>query len=229
MSCKDSSFWKGCSRLSDQLYTWIARAIVLFTAMPVHECAHGYAADRLGDNTPRNQGRLTLNPLAHLDIMGSIFLIFVGFGWAKPVRVDPRNFRKPKRDMALTSLAGPASNIGFALIVMIVFKLLFGIWPAYRHVSWIPILLDLLLTMVFTNLSLAVFNLLPIPPLDGSKIFGAILPEKYYYFMMRYERYVIVLLFILLYFGVLSTPLRALATWLLQGLDLLTAPLGRYF
>lgn len=207
---------------------FLSRAIVLFTAMPVHECAHGFVADRLGDDTPRSQGRLSLNPFRHLDLFGSLLLIFAGFGWAKPVQVDPRNFRKPKRDMALTSLAGPLSNVLFALVLMVVFKLLYGYAPALRHYDFVGTLLDIVGMMISINMSLAVFNLLPIPPLDGSKIYTAVLPDKYYFQLMRYERYIaLALMALILFTDVLTKPMNTLATLLLRGLDLITAFLGR--
>lgn len=216
--------------MSDQLFTWVARGLVLFTAMPIHECAHGYTAYRLGDNTAKEQGRLTLNPFAHLDMLGSILLVFAGFGWAKPVQVDPRNFKNPKRDMAITALAGPLSNILLATVVLILTKLLFQIWPLFRvYTTFLQGLLDVLLVIITTNLYLAVFNLLPVPPLDGSKIFGAFLPDKYYFFVMRNQRYIALLLFVLIFTGVLAYPLQRIASFLLVGLDTLTFFLGRLF
>ena len=207
---------------------FLSRAIVLFTAMPVHECAHGFVADRLGDDTPRSQGRLSLNPFRHLDLFGSLLLIFAGFGWAKPVQVDPRNFRKPKRDMALPSLAGPLSNVLFALGLMVGFKRLYGYAPALRHYDFVGTLLDIVGMMISINMSLAVFNLLPIPPLDGSKIYTAVLPDKYYFQLMRYERYIaLALMALILFTDVLTKPMNTLATLLLRGLDLITAFLGR--
>ena len=215
--------------MTNMMFDVFVRLIVLFTAMPVHECAHGYIASRLGDNTARYQGRLTLNPFMHLDPLGSVLLLFTGFGWAKPVQVNPRNFKHPRRDMALSSLAGPVSNIILALIVMVVFKLCLGLGytSAMRSGSnALYTILQMLSIMISVNLSLAVFNFLPIPPLDGSKIFGAILPEKYYFFMMQYERYVFIALFLLLYTGILSTPLRFLTGLLYSLLDIITMPVS---
>ena len=214
---------------TNMMFDVFVRLIVLFTAMPVHECAHGYIASRLGDNTARYQGRLTLNPFVHLDPLGSVLLVFTGFGWAKPVQVNPRNFKHPRRDMALSSLAGPVSNVILALIVMVVFKLCLGLGYTSAMRSGnnaLYTILQMLSIMISVNLSLAVFNFLPIPPLDGSKIFGAILPEKYYFFMMQYERYVFIALILLLYTGILSTPLRFLTGLLYSLLDIITMPVS---
>ena len=215
--------------LQENLFQWMVRLIVLFTAMPVHECAHGYVADKLGDNTARLQGRLTLNPFAHLDPMGSICLLLFGFGWAKPVPVNSRYFAKPKRDMALTAIAGPVSNILLAFIVMVALKICYGISPLFRHTAVLSTLVSVLSLMIILNLYLAVFNLLPIPPLDGSKFFGAALPGKAYYFMLRYERYVYIVLVILLFTGVLSLPLQWLAQRLFGLLDWMTTPINLFF
>ena len=224
---------KGCEPLADainiqNLFTWVARALVLFTAMPVHECAHGLVADRLGDDTPRNQGRLSLNPFVHLDLFGGLLLIFAGFGWAKPVQVDPRRFRHPRRGMALTALAGPLSNILLALVVMVAYKALGNVLPVFRNTVWAYAIFVLLEVLVVTNLRLAVFNLLPVPPLDGAKIFGIVLPDKYYFTVMRYERYIaFALIALLLFTDVLHRPLFFLTEQLINLLDLVTFPLGR--
>lgn len=218
------------------LYSIFARVLVMFCVLPVHECAHGVTAYKLGDPTAKNQGRLTLNPFAHLDLFGSIVLVLTGFGWAKPVQVNPRNFKHPKRDMAVTSLAGPLSNILLSLFLMIVYKVLHGFLysPVYRSLmasvgGAAVVIMNILDFIIYISLYLAVFNLLPIPPLDGSKIFGAILPAKYYFFMMKYERIVFVILLALLWFGVLSIPLRWLANLIYMGLDLVTKPIELLF
>jgi len=205
----------------------LAGAIVLFTAMPVHECAHGLVADRLGDDTARLQGRLTLNPFVHLDPIGSVMLIFAGFGWAKPVQVNTRRFGNPKRDMALTALAGPVSNLLMALAVMILFKLTLIFEFPYsllRGNSYV--VMQLILQVLYINLYLALFNLLPFPPLDGFKIFGGLLPSKYYWTVLQYEQYIAYVLFFLIIFtDILSTPLIAGADALFRLLNLITRPL----
>ena len=148
----------------------------ILLALTLHEFAHAFTADRLGDPTPRNQGRLTLNPLAHLDPLGTILLFIARFGWAKPVQVDPRNFRNPQRDMMVVAAAGPASNLLLALIFGIIYQFMQGAPPETRT----GVILQFIFSYsVVINLILAFFNLLPIPPLDGSKIIRAFLPETF--------------------------------------------------
>lgn len=146
----------------------------ILIALTLHEFAHAFVADRLGDPTPRNQGRLTLNPLAHLDPIGTILLFIARFGWAKPVLVDPRNFKNPQRDMMIVAAAGPASNLALALIFGIIYQFMQGAPPETRT----GVILQFIISYsVVINLVLAFFNLLPIPPLDGSKIIRAFLPD----------------------------------------------------
>jgi Zn-dependent protease len=212
----------------ETVFEFLIRALVLFTAMPVHEFAHAYVATRLGDSTPGEQGRLTLNPFAHLEVFGSVMLFFTGFGWAKPVQVDIRNFKRPRIDMGLTSLAGPTSNLLMALLMIIIFKLILLPQLGENVPEAIYMLAQILETIAFINMSLAVFNLLPAPPLDGSKIFGLVLPEKIYYLMLRYDRIIAgVLMALLLFTDILDGPLRWLTVHLYWLLDLITAPLGR--
>ena len=196
------------------------KIIVLFTALPVHECAHAFAADKLGDPTPRNQGRLTLNPFAHLTLWGSIMLILAGFGWGKPVQVDPNNFKHIRRDNAIVALAGPLSNLIMAYISMIIYKILLFNSMKETDITYYAAIIFYLAMIV--NISLAVFNFLPIPPLDGSKIFGAILPENIYFGIMRYEQYIIVAVIVLLYTGLLDVPLSVARTAVTNVFDFLT-------
>lgn len=181
----------------------ISSAIVVFVTLPIHEYAHGYAAYKLGDPTARYQGRLTLNPLAHLDYIGSLMILFIGFGYAKPVPVDSRYFNNPKRDMAITAFAGPLSNlvlsfiscfisnaIYFTMGLIALNELTFGIF-------WFLLLVFNYIALI--NISLAVFNLIPIPPLDGSKILAALLPNRIYWQLMRYERYFGIIIFVLIF------------------------------
>lgn len=145
----------------------------ILLALTIHEYAHAFVADRLGDSTPRTQGRLTLNPLAHLDFLGTLLLFIARFGWAKPVQVDPRNFRHPQRDMMLVAAAGPISNILLALVFGIVYQVFQGAQIETRAEAFLQFIITY---SVIINLILAFFNLLPIPPLDGSKIIKAFLP-----------------------------------------------------
>lgn len=211
----------------------LVRAIVLFTAIPIHECAHALVADKLGDPTARNLGRITLNPLPHLDLFGSLLLLLTGFGWAKPVPINTRNFKNIKRDMAVSAIAGPISNALMALVVMIILKgllLLTGAGAlAAVGANTLMALVQIFMTMISINVGLAVFNLLPIPPLDGSRLLTALLPPKLYFGIMRYERVIMGVLFIGLFTGILSLPLNYLSSALLNGLDFMTGFMGRIF
>ena len=195
----------------------ISSAIVVFLTLPIHEYAHGFAATKLGDPTPRYQGRMTLNPLAHLDYFGSLMIFLFGFGYAKPVQVNARYFKNPKRGMAITAFAGPLSNLIIAFISTFLYSAVYFIgiksetfyyfsnFAEPVRVGFLGFLLYVLCQIFFyisaINISLAVFNLVPIPPLDGSKLLAAFLPDRIYYQLMRYERYFTFLIFAMLMFG----------------------------
>ena len=187
----------------------MASVFVVFCTLPIHEFAHAFVATKLGDDTPARKGRLTLNPLAHIDLMGAIMILIVGFGYAKPVPVNARRFKNPKAGMALTALAGPVSNLIMALLFKLLSNLALFICIDNYALVW------QVASMFFSyaaiiNVSLAVFNLFPIPPLDGSKILALVIPPKYYFKYMQYERYVILGLFALIFLGVLDVPLAFL-------------------
>lgn len=183
---------------------------VIFLTLPVHEFAHGFAATKLGDPTPRYQGRMTLNPFAHIDWIGAACILLFGFGWAKPVQVNSNNFRNPKRDMAVTALAGPLSNLIVAFGALLINNIL-SIIALKTLVSAFYYIGFFFYYIALINVSLAVFNLIPIPPLDGSRLLSALLPYRYYYALMRYERYIFFGLIALLWIGVLDIPLNFLS------------------
>lgn len=192
------------------LSMYVARAIALLTAIPFHEMAHAWASDRLGDPTAKRCGRLSMNPLRHFDPLGALCMILVGFGWAKPVPVAAvHNFRHPRRDMALSAAAGPAANLLLAYVWMICYKIIYYFGYAPESLLW-QFVVGVLLTMIQVNITLAVFNLLPVPPLDGSRIFNLLLPARWYFRIMKYERYIMLGLFVFLFFGFLDRPLSFL-------------------
>jgi len=178
--------------------------------IPVHECSHGYAAWKLGDPTARRMGRLSLNPFKHFDPVGVILLIVAGFGWAKPVPVDTRYFRHPRRDMALTSLAGPVSNFALAFLMLVLLNVAIRLLPPTRIAD---IIVSFLLNTALLSIGLGVFNLIPIPPLDGSKILFSFLPDRVYYTILRYERYGMLVLLALIYLDIITGPLNVVRFW----------------
>jgi Zn-dependent protease len=186
-------------------------AFVVFCTMPVHEFAHAFVATKLGDKTPKFAGRLTLNPMAHISPLGALMILVCGFGYAKPVSVNARNFKNPKAGMALTALAGPVSNLLMAFVFIFISKLVVVL--ASNSVIDLKIL-SAVYTFLYLaariNVNLAVFNLLPIPPLDGSRIFQIFVPNKYYYKMLEYERYIVIVVFVLLYMDILTIPINLL-------------------
>lgn len=179
-----------------------------------HELGHAWVSDKLGDPTPRNTGRLTLNPLAHLDLYGTILMLLTGFGWAKPVMINPMYYRDRKKGTALVSLAGPFMNLIMAAAGMIIWAIAIilntktvigaGIFNFIASVSH---------TFVYTNLCFMIFNLIPIPPLDGSKVLGLFLPDRTYYRMLQYERYSMILIMVLsltgAFGGIIGTGVNA--------------------
>lgn len=190
---------------------------ILF-ALSIHELAHGWMANKLGDHTARNFGRLSLNPLRHIDPFGFIALLLVGFGWAKPVPVNSRYFKKPKRDMALTALAGPAANLLSAFVFGFVYVFVEKLCINYLNENYFTITeeiaqlwsagLNIAYAFVIINISLAIFNLIPIPPLDGSRLIDSFLPRNVYILYHKYEQYIsLVLMAILIFTDVISNLL----------------------
>ena len=171
---------------------------VLF-CLTVHETCHGLAALALGDPTAKRQHRLSLNPLRHIDWFGLLMMLVAGFGWARPIPVNPNYFKKPRQVMALTALAGPVSNLLLALLLLIPARLIY----TYAHYSvFNQTALDFLTSTAALSIGLGLFNLIPIPPLDGSKVLAVLLPERAYRWLMRYERFGIFALWLLVALGV---------------------------
>lgn len=198
---------------------------VLF-ALTVHEVSHGYMAYRLGDPTARNMGRLTLNPLKHLDPVGALCMVLFHFGWARPVPINARYFKKPRRDTALTAAAGPVSNFTMAFLGLLVQEILFAVFIRHPASSQFVYNLQYAALTLFSyfhvlNLSLGLFNLIPVPPLDGSRIFLTFLPAKYYFGIMQYERYIQLGLMLLLWLGFLTRPLSFLVSTISGGMRFL--------
>lgn len=198
----------------------LSRCFVVFCCLPIHELAHGLMAYALGDRTAKNQGRLSLNPLAHLNPIGTVMIFLFGIGYANPVPVNPRNFKNVKGGMALTALAGPSANLLMGFI---------SVWGYYIFArvgagnSFLYAVAMFFLYAAQINVMLAVFNLLPIPPLDGSKIIAAVLPDKVYYKYMMYERYIMIALMVLLFIGVLDTPISYLTSILMRFISIIPA------
>lgn len=188
------------------IITFLSRLFVIFCTMPIHEYAHALIATKLGDNTPKYSGRLTLNPMAHISPIGAVMIFLCGFGYAKPVNVNPRNFKDPKKGMAFTAIAGPISNLIMGFIAILVSTIFAKIYYSNQATLFLAINYFMYFAGV-VNVNLAVFNLLPIPPLDGSRILQLLIPAKYYFKFMQYERYVVIIVFVLILSGVLSGPL----------------------
>lgn len=196
--------------LSGRLLSFLARLIVLMVAFPVHESAHGLVAYWLGDDTAKKQGRISLNPAKHISLWGALFMLFVGVGAAKPVPIDARKFKNPKVGMAVSSLAGPVSNLILAYLSMIVFRVLYIVEFVKGSSTVLSVAEYIFEYGAILNIGLAVFNLLPIPPLDGSRILTLFLPQDKYFGIMKYERYIFGVLFFVVFLGLLDKPLAFL-------------------
>lgn len=197
----------------------LLNAVPALICITLHELSHGYVAYLLGDPTAKNAGRLTLNPIKHLDIFGFLMLVVAHVGWAKPVPVDMRRFKNPKRGMAITALAGPLSNF----LITAVFIVLYGFFYPFVYQQQISHVVldcfDFLYWTAYLSLGLGLFNLLPIPPLDGSKVLFSLIPDEAYMKLMRYERYGMIVLIVLAYTGVtgsfLSNIIDTVFNWFL--------------
>lgn len=181
----------------------------------LHELSHGYVAYRLGDDTAKRAGRLTLNPIKHLDIMGLIMMVIFRVGWAKPVPVNMYKFKNPKRGMAITALAGPVSNI----LIAVAFLFLYGLLLIPLSAGAVgQYLLRMMKLTAYISVGLGIFNLIPVPPLDGSKVLFSLMSDESYYKLMRYERYGTIAMVLLVATGILGRPLSAAIQWLYTAL-----------
>ena len=210
------------SFLQDAIY--LIPAVLL--SLSFHEFSHGYVAFKLGDPTAKQAGRHTLNPHAHIDPLGTLCMLIFRFGWAKPVPVNVMYFKDRKKGMAITAAAGPISNLLLAFLCLLLFV------PVLVYAGWTAVgsyAANFLYIMVMINVGLAVFNLLPISPLDGSKILYAVLPNKIYFSIMRYERYFQPVLFLLLWTGLLSRPISFLRDAVISGMEFLVSPIFSLF
>lgn len=209
------NIWNGLdwSFITDTLLS-IIPALICIT---LHELSHGFAAYKLGDNTAKRMGRLTLNPLRHIDVFGLLMMVLFKFGWAKPVPVNMNNFKNPKRGMAVTAAAGPLANVVICCAALFIYGLAYA--PLVRAgTGFASAVLSMIGSTAYLSLALAVFNIIPIPPLDGSKVLFSVLSEKNYYRLMRYEKYGMILLMVVVASGVLRTPLAAATQFLFDKL-----------
>lgn len=212
----------GSYTMTDVIIYILSALTVIFLTMPVHEFAHAYSAYKLGDNYQRYAGRLTLNPLAHIDYVGALAIILVGFGWAKPVQVNANSFNNPKTGMAITAFAGPVANLIVAFICLFLSNLFVFIAYTAQLVLFFYVY-QFFWYIAYINISLAIFNLIPIPPLDGSKVLAAVLPDRLYYKVMQYEQYLYIILIIMIVVGVLDGPISIAVNFFLNLFDTITA------
>jgi len=205
---------------------------VLLLSFMTHELAHAFTAYRCGDNTAKEMGRISFNPIRHIDPIGAILLLAVGFGWAKPVPINPDNFRKKKAGIILTSLAGPLSNILLAIIFSSAYVIFMSnaVSPYAQMTDAQMVARNLLIQFYVINITLAAFNLIPIPPLDGSKVVFSLLPDRIYYgYILRYERYGMFLLIGLSITGILSTILTPVINYVSDFVNMVIVPLTAPF
>ena len=186
-----------------EIFTGVTAALFCIC---LHELSHGLVAYKLGDDTARQRGRLTLNPIKHLDLMGLFMMLVFHVGWAKPVPVNPNYFKNPKRGMALVALAGPVMNLFICVLGLLLYGML--LYPLSGSAVG-EYVLDFLILMSSMSVGLAVFNLLPLPPLDGSKVLFSFIPDEWYYKLMHYERYGSIIIFILFATGAVNRPVSA--------------------
>ncbi len=208
-------------QLQSMLPTLLLSLPVALISLSVHESAHGYVANKLGDPTAKNLGRITLNPMKHFDLLGFVSMLLFRVGWANPVPINARNFKNPRRDMAISAAAGPISNLCLAFIFAILLKLLniaYGFITFTNETAFLVMyfLEIMLLSGVILNLNLMIFNLIPIPPFDGSRILYVFLPTDLYFKVMRYEKYIMLAFILLFATGALDGPLSFLTNLVMR-------------
>lgn len=198
------------SSLFSNISSFIIFLPIRLIAIVGHELGHAWVSYKLGDPTPKREGRLTLNPIAHLDLYGTLLMLLTGFGWAKPVMINPMYYKDRKKGTALVSLAGPMANFVMAVIGMVVYALAFVLHiKTGMTASVFNIIARIAYYFIYTNLCFMVFNLIPIPPLDGSKILGMFLPDRTYYTMLQYERWSMIIIMVLSLTGAFSSIIGA--------------------
>lgn len=207
----------------------LAVLLIVFLILPFHEWAHAFTASLLGDKAIKYRGRLSLNPLSHIDPMGALCLLLFGFGWAKPVPVDPRNFKNPKLGMAVTAIMGPIANLLAAFAGLLIYNALFYLAFGFLITDIGGFVRTFLSFYISCNIGLAVFNLIPIPPLDGSKVLFLFLPDSAVNFFYRYQQIFFIAVFVLIYLGVLSPVLNWATNGIFDGLTWLSSLPFRLF